>query len=85
MLTKEGFMTDRRSDMVTNLEKGLEESISIVSGMNENDLDREGLHAFHGRGKLERFICWAYEHVRIHENDIREALQIKQGQGARLN
>lgn len=54
-----------------------QDTISIVRGMDENDLDREGLHAFHGHGKLERFICWAYEHVRIHVNDIREALQIK--------
>lgn len=52
-------------------------TISIVRSMVEKDLDREGLHAFHGHGKLERFICWAYEHVRIHEDDIREALKIK--------
>jgi DinB superfamily len=49
-------------------------TISIVSGMDEKDLDREGVHAFHGDGKLERFIRWAYEHARIHENDIRKAL-----------
>jgi hypothetical protein len=41
----------------------------------EEDLDRgEGLHAFHGQGKLDRFIRWAYEHVRLHEEDIRKAL-----------
>lgn len=54
-----------------------QDTVAIVSGMKENDLDREGLHAFHGHGKLERFICWAYEHVDIHENDIRKALQVK--------
>jgi hypothetical protein len=53
------------------------DTISIVREMSENDLDREGHHAFHGHGKLERFIRWAYEHVRIHENDIRKELQIK--------
>ena len=54
-----------------------QDTISIVREMSENDLDREGLHAFHGHGKLERFICWAYEHVRIHEKDIRKVLLIK--------
>jgi hypothetical protein len=50
------------------------ETIRIVREMREEDLDREGLHAFHGKGKLERFIRWAYEHVRIHEEEIRKKL-----------
>jgi hypothetical protein len=50
------------------------ETIRIVREMQEEDLGREGLHAFHGKGKLERFIRWAYEHVRIHEKDIRKKL-----------
>jgi hypothetical protein len=40
-----------------------QETIRIVREMKEEDLDREGLHAFHGRGKLDRFIRWAYEHT----------------------
>ena len=52
-------------------------TIEIVKKMEDDDLDREGLHAYHGHGKLERFIRWAYEHERIHENEIRHALQIK--------
>ncbi len=51
-----------------------QETIAILRGMKEEDLDREGHHAFHGRGTLERFIRWAYEHVRLHEEDIRKAL-----------
>jgi hypothetical protein len=54
-----------------------EETIAIVRGMTEQDLNREGKHVFLGHGKLERFIIWAYEHVRIHEDDIRKALQSK--------
>jgi hypothetical protein len=50
------------------------ETIRIVREMQEEDLDREGMHAFHGKGKLERFIRWAYEHARIHEEDIRKEL-----------
>jgi hypothetical protein len=51
------------------------ETIRIVREMREEDLDREGLHAFHGKGTLDRFIRWAYEHVRIHEEDIRKKLE----------
>jgi hypothetical protein len=52
-----------------------QETIRIVREMKEEDLDREGLHAFHGHGRLDRFIRWAYEHARLHEDDIHEALK----------
>ncbi len=51
-----------------------EGTLRIVREMKEKDLDREGLHAFHDHGRLDRFIRWAYEHVRIHEQDIRKKL-----------
>jgi len=51
------------------------ETIRIVREMKEEDLDREGLHAFHGKGTLDRFVRWAYEHARIHEEDIRKKLE----------
>jgi len=51
------------------------ETIRIVREMQEEDLDREGLHPFHGNGKLGRFIRWAYEHARIHAEDIRKELE----------
>lgn len=56
-----------------------EATIAIVRNMDENDLDREGLHAYHGHGKLERFIRWAYEHQRIHEDEMRRALETQSG------
>ena len=49
-----------------------QDTIAIVREMSENDLDRKGRHPFHGQDTLERFIRWAYEHVRLHENDILE-------------
>lgn len=52
-----------------------QETVRIVRAMNEEDLDREGLHAFHGRGRLDRFVRWAYEHARLHEEDIRRVLK----------
>lgn len=50
------------------------ETIEIVRQMSDADLDRTGRHAFHGRGTLERFIRWAYEHARLHEDDVRQAI-----------
>ena len=50
-------------------------TIELVEGMDDKDLDREGRHAFHGHGKLERFVVWAYEHARLHLDDIREKLE----------
>jgi hypothetical protein len=50
------------------------ETITIVDQMTEADLDREGRHAFHGHGKLERFIRWAAEHADLHIADIGKAM-----------
>jgi len=51
------------------------DTISIVRSMSDPDFDREGRHAFHGHGKLERFITWAYEHVGLHLEDLRKRFQ----------
>ena len=51
-----------------------EESIAIVTKMTDADLDRQGRHVFLGHDRLERFIRWAYEHARLHEDDVRQAL-----------
>ena len=61
-------------ELISQFRTVREETISLIKEFSEDDLDREGLHAFHGHGKLERFIRWAYEHTRIHENEIRQAL-----------
>ena len=54
-----------------------QDTIAIVADMADEDLHREGRHAFHGHGKLERFIVWAYEHARLHLDDIRKFLNLK--------
>ena len=50
------------------------DTIAIVEEMEDKDLDREGRHAFHGHGKLERFIVWAYEHARLHLDEMRKKI-----------
>ena len=62
-------------ELISQFTTAREDTISLVKELSEEDLDREGLHAFHGHGKLEKFIRWAYEHTHIHENEIRQALR----------
>lgn len=62
------------SELIALFRQVRRQTIGIVASMSESDLDLEGRHAFHGHGKLERFIRWAYEHARIHEDEIRQAL-----------
>jgi hypothetical protein len=61
-------------ELIQRFQSVRQETIRIVREMAEEDLDREGLHAFHGHGKLDRFIRWAYEHARLHAEDIRKVL-----------
>ena len=57
-------------ELIAQFKSVREDTISTVKGMSDADFDREGRHAFHGHGKLERFIQWVYEHVHIHMDDI---------------
>jgi hypothetical protein len=44
----------------------------IIAELRNNEAE---IIAFHGQGKLERFIVWAYEHARLHMDDIWKILQ----------
>lgn len=68
----EGLSLD---ELIAQFKEVRRKTIDIVARMSDSDFDREGFHAFHGHGRLERFIRWAYEHARLHEEDIRNALQ----------
>lgn len=70
-------------DLIDQLTQVRRKTIDMVAAMSDSDLDREGRHAFHGHGRLERFIRWADEHALIHEDEIRSALKMKsKGEGA---
>ena len=64
-------------ELIIQFEDVRAETISIVDKMLEEDLDRTGWHVFHGNDTLERFICWAYEHVNLHTDDIRKAISTR--------
>lgn len=62
-------------EMIGRLREVRQGTIDLVASMTEEDLDREGYHAFHGHGRLERFIRWAYEHAGMHAADVQNILQ----------
>jgi len=62
-------------ELIAQFKSVRNDTVSIVRSMSDADFDREGRHAFHGHGKLERFITWAYEHVGLHLEDLRKRLQ----------
>ena len=62
-------------ELIEQFQQVRRETISMVAAMSESDLDREGHHAFHGQGRLERFIQWAYEHAALHETEIKAVLK----------
>lgn len=61
-------------ELIAQFKSVRKDTIAIVRSMSDVDFDREGRHAFHGHGKLERFIQWAYEHVALHLEDLRKRL-----------
>ena len=67
----DGLTFDELAEQFSNVRR---ETIAIVETMSDKDLAREGVHAFHGPGTLERFIRWAYEHAHLHEADVRRVL-----------
>ena len=64
-------------ELIAQFKSVREDTISIIDTMSDADFDREGRHAFHGHGKLERFIRWTYEHVQIHLDDIHNTIRVK--------
>ena len=61
-------------ELIAQFKSVRNDTISIVRSMSDADFDREGRHAFHGHGTLERFIKWAYEHAGLHLEDLRKRL-----------
>ncbi len=61
--------------LLEQLQQVRQKTMDMVAAMSEDDLDREGYHAFHGHGRLERFIHWAHEHAAMHVADIEKVLK----------
>ena len=71
----DGFSVDDLIDQFTDVRK---ETMAMVDAMTEDDLDRTGWHAFHGEDTLERFVVWAFEHARLHMDDLHGVLALNE-------
>ncbi len=62
------------AELIARFQAVREKTVLKVAAMHETDLDREGWHPFHGPGRLERFLRWAFEHAQLHLDDIGRVL-----------
>ncbi len=61
-------------ELVPLFEEGRAAMIAFVSGLTDDELDREGRHATEGVQTLENNIKIVYKHNQLHEADLRRAL-----------
>ena len=54
------------------------ETVALVRGMADSDLDRIGRHPWFGNVPLEQMLKLVYRHNMLHERDIRRALETGQ-------
>jgi uncharacterized protein (TIGR03083 family) len=54
------------------------EMVSLVAGMDDSDLERQGRHPYLGLDTMERFLKLVYRHNMVHERDVRKALDAVQ-------
>lgn len=62
------------SELIADFATCRAETILFVSGLDDEDLDREGRHPFLGVDKVEKFLKLLYRHLMIHQRDIRRVL-----------
>lgn len=69
------------ADLLPEFQRLRAETVELVAGINEDDLDREGHHPFFGRSALEKLFKLIYRHNMIHLRDVRRVLQETQALG----
>jgi hypothetical protein len=62
-------------EIIQRFEQTRARTIEIVQGLSEDDLDRQGTHAFLDEGTLETFVRWAYIHADLHRREVEAALK----------
>ena len=66
------------ADLILQFETARAETIALIQGMTDTDLNRVGRHPWFGKVPLERMLKLVYRHTMIHERDIRKALETGQ-------
>lgn len=68
------LMHDTPAALIDRFRQVRAETVDLVAGMEDSDLDREGRHPFFGWDRMEKFVKLIYRHNMIHQRDIRRAL-----------
>jgi hypothetical protein len=77
-----GAMAQRRpGDLLAEFQELRTQTIELVSGMREEEFDREGRHPFFGRSSLEKLLKLVYRHNMLHLRDVRRTLGLDIGGG----
>lgn len=68
-------MADRTpADLLCEFERLRAETVELVKGIDEADLDQEGRHPYFGHTSLEKLFKLIYRHNMLHLRDIRREL-----------
>jgi hypothetical protein len=63
------------ADLVRRFAAARAETVDMVRGMADSDLDRIGRHPWFGNVPLEQMLKLVYRHNMLHERDVRKALE----------
>jgi hypothetical protein len=73
-----GLKDAQPSDLIRQFETARTETIALIQGMTDADLQREGRHPWFGKVPLDRMLKLVYRHNMLHERDVRKALETGQ-------
>ncbi len=73
-----GLRGGAASDLATRFAQARAETVDLVRGMVDADLDRIGRHPWFGNVPLEQMLKLVYRHNMLHERDVRKALETGQ-------
>ena len=74
-----GGLRDAAPDeLVQRFSAARAETVALVQGMADSDLDRIGRHPWFGNVPLEQMLKLVYRHNMLHERDVRKALETGQ-------
>lgn len=73
-----GLRGAEAADLVQRFTAARAETVALVRGMADSDLDRIGRHPWFGNVPLEQMLKLVYRHNMLHERDVRKALETGQ-------
>jgi len=73
-----GLKEAQPADLIRQFEMARAETIALIRGMTDTDLERQGRHPWFGKVPLERMLKLVYRHNMLHERDVRKALETGQ-------